>query len=263
MTAISSFRFADAFRPDRYGFIIDKDSWDTPGNAFRRRGGLAVWARRYDTLGDGQTQHAPEMCCENEDWIPFLASLAIHLDAEYMDVTRRMQEVDLLASLWPRNNVERAQVAGLMKVKYDPEKTWRYYEKFTGKMSSNGNKSYDKRWDRIPEHADGSFDGVWMLGHQDWTTGSGMIEAYAAYTIAKETAQVIAGPDYRVRDPYYFFEMKKFVGDTYDWDTETAFNAVKALVDEGRARALARRCADSCNNLAAKARKPAAAEVEA
>lgn len=216
-------------------YVVEKEfDWELDA----RRRGAVDWARQYDTYGDGLTQHSPACGIQKEQLGDFLASLATYLLSD----SAIEEDLALVACKWPEVNyhINRKMVIflGSLRVKEGKE----IYYNLEGKVSSSESKRYDKRWHKVPEHADGTIESIYRLtfhrdGEQDYrdTLTRYAIFAHIRNIVAEETDSYGTHPrDWLGIEDRYFYQ---------------AFDAVDNLVSSYRYRDGAQRQLDCyCNN---------------
>jgi hypothetical protein len=142
-------KFASIAHNSTHAYLIE--------TAYRpeRSGGcaLAEWAWMYETYGDGLTQHSGEWRVQKEHIIDFCASLAEYLVR--LDPAERDAVAAEFRFKWPEETPEK-DMEFAYSIRYNSEKPYRYYNLRERKVSSAESKQYDKRWQRIPDWADGS-----------------------------------------------------------------------------------------------------------
>ncbi len=138
----SQIRFPSVMHPETTGYILLGSYFDRPD---RLRGNriyeVADWVLRFDTLGDGMTQHAPEMSvpttCDNMTDV--LGSLAILCQ-------ENPAALEMTAHNWPMfDEVSRPRVITASKIKYREDKR-QYVNVNDLSVSSADSKRHDKRW---------------------------------------------------------------------------------------------------------------------
>jgi hypothetical protein len=159
-------RFPSLGRSAEFGYAIQTDiSARSSSRATGRP--LADWAFEYQTYGDGLTIHSDPYRVQVTHIADFCASLAAFLLAP-RDPEEHDRIFDGLSYTWPRP-LERRDLTFAYSVRFDSKKPYRYYSMRERKVSSAESKQYDKRWERIPEQADGTLAGVLrILSPESW-----------------------------------------------------------------------------------------------
>lgn len=147
------FKFASIARPE-YGYAINTDRYESA----RHGRPLSVWAREFQTYGDGMIQHSPDYHVQVDHISDFCASLAAYLLA-LPDQEKRGEMLRGLRVYWP-DHADRRNLAFAYSLKYDEKKRDRYYCLSDRKVSSAESKRHDRRWEQIPEWADGSVEAM-------------------------------------------------------------------------------------------------------
>ena len=131
-------------------------SWESNYNAhdngyFRQPGRcIAPEVNEYQTYGDGMTQHSKSWVVSSDNIQDFLVSLVVFLkdNPDY---------IETVSGRWPHDEIPRDRVRFYEGLRYDPEKHRQLYNNETKKKSSADSKRHDKRWQEVPNFADGSF----------------------------------------------------------------------------------------------------------
>jgi len=138
------------------------------------RGGqyIGSMARQFDTLGDGTTQHTPETAVTTENMIDYLSSLAFYL------LNEGKENLDAVAQEWPVKE-DRDKCTFAFSVKHS-KKTDRYFSTQENKVSTAKNKRYDRRWELVPEWAEGSLESAYriLVQNRDYLCG---LERFSLY----------------------------------------------------------------------------------
>lgn len=120
---------------------------------------IGSMAREFDTLGDGTTQHTPETAVTTENMIDYLSSLAFFV------LDEGQEHLAAIAQEWPIKE-DRAKCTFAFSVKHS-KKIDRYYSTQENKVSTAKNKRHDRRWELVPEWADGSLESAYRILVQD------------------------------------------------------------------------------------------------
>ncbi len=163
-------KFKSIAHGDKQAYILEPDRWNYNAPPAR----LHDTALKYDTYGDSNTQHSPSYYVLSDDAIDYLYSLTAYLQAT--------ADPELIKNIGYKfsnpAHVSINTVKFYLSLKYDPEKTT-YYNAVNQKTSRNPNKQHDKRWNTIPETADGTLDAVYTLLMTQRGYFTGQIDKYA------------------------------------------------------------------------------------
>ncbi len=181
----SQIRFPSLMHPESTGYILLGSYFDRPERLRSSRiYEVADWLLRFDTMGDGMTQHAPEMSvpttCDNMTDV--LASLA----AVCQD---NPDALKMTAHNWPMfDEVSRQRVITASKIKYREDK--RQYVNINDlSVSSADSKRHDKRWiEMYAPLADNRLQTIFQLVNLCHRDLSG-IEVYGRYQAILDTLQ--------------------------------------------------------------------------
>lgn len=145
------FKFASIGR-DGIGYNFDKD-YHANNNGFFREPSFRLHpcANEFKTYGDGLTQHSHALAVFCNHFTDYMYSLAVYLESHPEDITevehyfgfRHESAISFFATIRPA--IEN-------KVKY--------YNATTEKVSGARSRRHDKRWERVPDWADGSLKAV-------------------------------------------------------------------------------------------------------
>jgi hypothetical protein len=215
------YRFASLLHPDTTGYLVSTDStayWD---QAYRAVGPLCTWAAKYDTYGHGTVQHAPERVLTRPDFEDFCASLA---DAALRDPELAAR----VAARWEHEESDR-RILFLGGLRYDGKKT-RYYNRRDMKASAADTRRHDKRWEPVPDFADGGVPAVYRMLVQG-EHRMGLLGDYALYNRCREVLNRHLDT-YAGADPAEYFDI-----DRQDrWTVHQAYLALVGVVDAAVAR---------------------------
>lgn len=176
-----------ALNSNQHRFTWNRNSFDSPWRFDHSgRGILHACAGRFDTYGDGAVQHSVEIPVLVQDALIYMASLAA-----FLIENRDPETLDCIENDWPKPYYEigHRSVSFAMSLKYKEGKT-QYFNATEQKKSSAEAKQYDKRWEPVPEWANGSFDSVCALcvpKHHD------ALERYADTTKCAEFFEILSG----------------------------------------------------------------------
>lgn len=162
-----------------------RDLWDMT----RRSECLAEWAGKFETLGDGMVQHAPEYPCKPADLTDFCASTVRHcLDPEVSDGADILAAI---ASQWTTSPFSRDDIAFAMKVKHNPDKKT-YYNLGERKVSAAESRRHDRRWVETCEWMKGDVAGVFGILNED-KRSLPTLDALARYKVILDTMREMEG----------------------------------------------------------------------
>lgn len=203
-------RFASIGKPADYAYMVFRDGFSMFGK--RSADPVCDWAAMYQTYGHGIVQHSGEWPVQREFMADFLASLATHLEAEPDDV-------EIVSRHWPVRNrlTPTRDILFLAGIKYrDDKRQW--YTLRENKVSSAEKYRHDKRWNEVPEFANGSLQAVCNMMDTSYC------EMLKRYAIHLHVAAVMNDHDLYASidvDREYRTQM----------GTHSAFLAVNALVE--------------------------------
>jgi len=160
----SRFTFKSRENGDKIGYSFDRaDLSNHTGFYGNPAQYLGQHCYQYDTYGDGSTQHSPDYLVGKEGLRDYWGSLAYHL-------VEHPEDIPIVEKEWPRG-ISTTTVAFFMKVKHDPNKK-RWYCLATEKVSASEKKRHDKRWQEVPEWADGTTNAIYRF----------MIQSFHSFT---------------------------------------------------------------------------------
>lgn len=132
---------------------------------YSSRDGLHWAIYQYSTFGDGDTQHSPAIrLCDYTTWADALVSLATGLIKLDDDGAGKLQRSAALP-----DELQTDWIQWAATIRYDAEKV-RYYSTQERKVSIAESHRHDKRWERVPEWADGSATSVARIFRQEYET---------------------------------------------------------------------------------------------
>ncbi len=214
----NSFRMPSMTFPDKYGFNVYADSMALWGDARRTRRPLCAWSGIYETYGDRNIQHSHETPVQDIHFADWCASLASHC-------RHNPDDLDIVAKNWPRED-SKELLQFLATIRHKDGKRV-YFSRPDKKTSSADSKRHDRRWEEIPEWANGSVSAVaGLLNVGDRY----LIEVYAAW---KQIADM-HGTYIEIG------EQLKLEG----FNPDDSFTLIDSLVQSHRMRAYADRCAE-------------------
>ena len=149
-------------RDSQTAFTIHNNTYDIDDSRRSGSAKLAEWAGQFQTYADEMTQHSPEwqVLSEPAEWANYCESLAIFV---LSDSPEAREAGDMLRyHLYHSSYAEPAAVTFAMSVKHKEGKR-QYYSMSDRKVSTSESKRHDRRWEEVPEWADGSLASVWRL----------------------------------------------------------------------------------------------------
>jgi hypothetical protein len=178
----------------------------------------------FQTYGDGLTQHAPSTPALKEDMADYLASLASWLVNNPGDIEEVRRFYD---------PIQRRKVLFAATIKHKDKRQW--YSMVEEKVSSADSRRHDRRWNEVPDWANGSAEAIFRLCLADhW----GTLERYQA---ALQIESMAHDGSLDCWCPYDF--AKKMIG--YEGESTAlkhAYGACRNLAES----VACRRQADSC-----------------
>lgn len=112
---------------------------------------------RWDTMGDGDTQHSPDYCPSNDgkNLLDFCRSVMGHL-------TKMPPEIFSVVNGMFDHHVDfdPKWIQFIQKTRYDEQRYHQYAQLQDCKKSTAESKQYDKRWMKIDSRWDGSYENV-------------------------------------------------------------------------------------------------------
>ena len=165
-----SFRFASLTRQG-IAYLWDSNYQD---NGFYKdcARSVAPELSEYRTYGDGQTQHSSAWAVPAASIEDALASLAIHL-------RDNPDDIEAVAYTWHRCAAPaQADVDFFTGLKFNPEKT-QFYCAAERKKTTSAKREFDRRWEKVPEHAKGDLESVFYFLVADFW---GALSRYALYS---------------------------------------------------------------------------------
>ncbi len=151
------FRF-DSLSRDGIAYSWDSNYHSIENGYFKQPGRcIAPEANEYQTYDDGMVQHSPLWAVSSDNVQDFIISLLFFLkdNTEY---------IETVAYRWPHEKILNDRVKFYESLKYDSEKYKQpLYNKETLKKSNAESKRHDRRWEEIPNFADGSFIAVFRF----------------------------------------------------------------------------------------------------
>lgn len=158
-----TFVFKSIQDPNRRYRIYETDS-ENPAYDWTRCGGdhVSRYLSAFDTMGDGETQHA-------HDFLPTVELMPDVLESFILAIADIPADdlPDWLYSFWRHSEPERAIIEAVSKLKYkDTKRVFVNLE--TMKTSSADSKRHDRRWIELQDYyCGGSVDAITCLLNQD------------------------------------------------------------------------------------------------
>lgn len=151
--------FPSLAKPAELGYSWHRSYFDVPWRFQSSNYKLHDSCGVFETYGDRLTQHSPERPVACDLAIDYLASLAAYLADHHDEDT-----LECLAYCWPNAEscVSRAEAVWAMGIKFKEGKR-QYYSVNERKVSTSESKQHDKRWERVPEWADGTLKSGYQL----------------------------------------------------------------------------------------------------
>lgn len=253
------FDFPSLGSPKEIGYRFHDDSTALWDQYYRAAGAVCAWAGTYLTYGDSNTPHSHTSVLLKTKAGDFLGSLACYLfekedDPDYQKMLR------IVAHRWPDMNRWQNRQAIVFAIGLRPKKVPEgklrnplYYNLASLKTSSAESKRYDKRWQEVPDWADGSLEATVRLLRGD--DRYDFFETYAQWEYVERVM--------REEGLCWPSSINEELGITDD-SFNQAFDAVDCLVKSYRLKDDAKRISEAWkHNEADKRREEAAAKVEA
>ena len=142
--------------------ISNNHDYNSPSHMY-----LGYNIKQYETYGDGTTQHSRAYYASTGQAYDFLLSFAAFL-ADDTKATPEAMEAIRYNLGWHMQRMNETAAKFLASLIYDAEKRGRYYSMELEKVSSSESKRHDKRWELIPDYADGSTEAIarlWFSQH--------------------------------------------------------------------------------------------------
>lgn len=140
---MSRFIFASMAHNDKLGYAFDSMAFTT-----HRQAEVDPNLLRFDTYGDGLTAHSPDSPITRDLFVDYCYSLAEHLQAH-----PELADVGIAVNLNPR--FDHAHFEFASQVKHSGKARW--YSLAKHKISSSESKRNDRRYEPVPDWADGSY----------------------------------------------------------------------------------------------------------
>jgi hypothetical protein len=196
---MSELRFPSLADSDN-GYTWLKDGYQSPWQFPRSGDPLHDCAGWFQTYGDGMTQHSHASPIQRQDVLDYLASLAAYL-VEHHD----SETLECLAKDWPNPecNVGRVSVTFALSVKRKETtdkngySKRQYYSMDARKVSTADAKRNDRRWEEVPEYANGTAQSACRLLYKSFHSP---LDSYALAVFVKdvfydETQRIWSQPD--------------------------------------------------------------------
>lgn len=144
-------------------YVMGKDIWSDYWNS--RHVALHPSLSKYDTMGDGDTAHTPNVPVLMEDLEDFSASFVEHVETRPLPAGMGERDfIDFLRRYFTPPFVTDSQLRFFARLR--PSKDgWkkRYFNADLLKTSTSPQKKHDRRWEVVPDWADGSTEAVMQL----------------------------------------------------------------------------------------------------
>lgn len=176
------------------------------------------------TYNDGMVQHSSMTPVLADQFTDYLASLAVYIYAGNLDDGNW----DTLCLEWPRCDISRNRVEFARNLKWSaPDgRAKQYYNLHDLRVSRSRSKAHDRRWEEVPEWADGSLDSIFRLLLSN--SSSFVLNQY-------EARRVIVGHVEEITGSYWgsgYIKLKVIEGQKL---AGQAFDAVNSMVQAKRA----------------------------
>lgn len=231
-------RFLSLNHPHETGYLVGEGTKVTDYR-FSQRSSV-YWASKYDTYGDGMTQHSHELPIHLDDMEDFLASLAVYL-TEGAGSDRQIH-IELVERNWPKNySLSNQRILFLAGLRQKDGKTT-YFSLTENKVSSSDSKRHDKRWVEVPDWADGSPAAVYRLAFQSEELDfRDMLTRYALYDEIRDVISTTLGYFGKTATAWIYGENTHH---NLHLHISQAFESVDLLVKSARYAESARRILD-------------------
>lgn len=156
-----TYRFPSLAHADKIGYVFYTDSMALWDSAYQSR--QAVWdqAGQFETLGDGMCAHSLDWAIGTDRMADYFASFATFLLSLVTSGKVSEDDMGLLGMCWPSAPSHEA-IRFALSLKYRADKR-QWYNLDSRKVSSADSREHDKRWERVPEYADGSPESAYRL----------------------------------------------------------------------------------------------------
>jgi hypothetical protein len=219
---MSKINFPSLMHRDDRCYTIHDNSYDLDHSYRTNTNHLADWAGRFDTYGDGITQHSPEYPALIEDFPDYCGSLASFIMAGGQNAEIAAKYLADCA-WWNCTSTQFVRFA--ITVKYDENKR-RYFSKDAQKTSTSDAKRHDRRWEEIPSWANGGIESVYKLALPDF--GLAFLARYATADFVRDTyAEETGGWAGRIPELLGMDEHQKKLWHDEDWSQ--AFSSINQI----------------------------------
>lgn len=145
---MNEIRFPSLGRGEEFGYVFTNDSGTFWNEAWRSGPILGAAMGKFETYGDGMVQHAPLCACRPQDFTDYLISLASWLVA-YPEVGFEQRSVG-------QGKVRDDTMDFLGSIVSKEKRQW--FHLGDRKLSSSESREHDKRWQRVPDYANGTVE---------------------------------------------------------------------------------------------------------
>lgn len=158
------------------GYVIQPYSW-THSRDYSQI--LSDHMFEYPTYGDGLTIHGEPYEVSKDWFVDCLGSLAAYL----FENPNSQDDLKDIEGFWP-TDIDNSKMDFYMGLKFNPDKPM-YYSANEYKVSNGKSKAYDRRWELVPEWADGTMAAT--LRFLRGATGRrGAVEVFGMYLQLKD-----------------------------------------------------------------------------
>lgn len=141
---------------ENHRWAIDTEN-ESGGYDWTRSGTvISRYVSQFDTIGDGEVQHSPDVCPGNDflTSLDFVLSLTPHLAGMDNEVFERVYRI--FYCQFPDAEL----LDFIRKIKPKEDKYHDYINLRDRKRSTSKSKQYDKRWSKVDDWYDGTIDAV-------------------------------------------------------------------------------------------------------
>lgn len=238
-------RFPSVLNPDKVGYEWTNDSmtfWDT---AYHNAGVLHCSAGFYETLGDGNCQHAPLMACRTNQLTDFCLSLTRFLLAN--------PTTEFYIGSGTFEPLPAEGVMFLTGINYrDDKRQW--FNLSDRKVSSAESRQHDKRWFQVPTWADGTVASAVGLFNLSLGENHREMESLKVFALHEYFLSTVAGQIWQGKD----WERMTAYQTQIPGDFAAAFRALAYVVKARDMMDTARRTADCCEHNSRRTQEQAA-----
>ena len=148
-----TFVFASVARPTWRYRLFEKDC-DNPGYDWRSsRTGIDSHLSQYDTMGDREVQHSPDIPVAGDETYDVVISLGAALHRIKFDLNDETNcEACVLRWFWRRESAaEKAEIEFALSLKYsETKRQWYTFTDNGPRKSTSESKKHDRRWIEVP-----------------------------------------------------------------------------------------------------------------